>query len=259
MNLAEAFADYDIPEGSIECVCHTMTDEQRADLIEFLVTQIPSCYVRDGWIGTRVHETGQPASTLLASKLPDRGSVMSGDFGEILTLHFLGSRQPEDVALVKKWRHKQDRTKAAPHSDVIVVYRESPTDASENDYIISAEAKQKSTVGAFTPIANAIAGVEKDRTGRLARTIAWLHEKALDTGDVGEIELFRRFGDPVTTTFGKHYKAVAILDREFVDDELKKVLDEAVHPSVELIVLGVPELKAAYETVFQRAIEEVTE
>jgi hypothetical protein len=259
MNISEAFEDHDRPQGSVECTCHTLTEAERERLIEFLVGELPSCYVRDGWIGTRVQETGQPASTLLASKLPDRGSVMSGDFGEILTLHFLGSQQQVDVELVKKWRHKQDRTKAAPHSDVIVIYRESPTEASANDFIISAEAKQKATAGAFAPIAKALEGVEKDRTGRLARTIAWLHEKALDSGDATEIRLIDRFRDPVTNAFGKQFKAVAIIDRELLDGELTKVLDTVVHPSVQLVVLAVSDLKDAYETVFQRAIEEVTE
>ena len=130
-----------------------------------------------------MNETGLPASEILQNKLPDTGNVMSGDFGEVLTLFYLGDERSEDVKHVKKWRFKQDRKKPAPHSDVIVLFREYSDRPSENDFVICAESKAKATGSPSEPIKNSIKGYESDKTGRLARTLVWLKEKEIDHGN----------------------------------------------------------------------------
>jgi hypothetical protein len=147
------------------------------------------CYLPDSMLDSNATRIGLTRSEIVAAKIPSPGSVMAGDFGEILTALFLASMShPADVRDPKKWRLKQDRTKAAPYSDVVqFVVREWPT-PSADDRLICAEVKTKSTNGASTPVASAIADSQKDREGRLAKTLVWLRERAHGE-DLGTIDI----------------------------------------------------------------------
>lgn len=258
MKVVQAFDPHAMPKGGVAATCHVLREKERGALLDYCVASLPECYITQAILRERVKATALPASAILANKLPDPGSVMSGDFGEIFTLFFLGSQHAEKIALIKKWRYKQDRKKPAPHSDVVLLYREFADKSSKNDFVVSAEAKQKSTKGAFAPIEAAIAGLTLDQTGRLARTLTWLREKAIDQGDKEEIALVERFTHDLTVTYAKHYKAVAIIDRDLLDGELTRQPSPAVNGSFELVVIGIKDLKVFYETVFGRAAKEVT-
>lgn len=258
MKVAHAFDSHTMPNGGIAATCHVLREKERAALLNYCVASLPECYIAQAILRDRVKATALPACTILANKLPDPGSVMSGDFGEIFTLFFLGSQRAEKVALIKKWRYKQDRRKPAPHSDVVLLYREFADKSSKNDFVISAESKQKATKSAFAPIEAAIAGLTLDQTGRLARTLAWLREKAIDQGHREEIALVERFTHDLAVTYAKHYKAVAIIDRELLDGELTRQPSPAINASFEVVVIGIKDLKVFYETVFGRAVKEVT-
>ena len=82
---------------------------------------------------------------ILENRLPNPGNVMSGDFGEIVSMLFLSSERAETTLPVKKWRYKQDFKKSAPHSDVIVLHRRSRRRPTTDDFVICAEVKQKAT------------------------------------------------------------------------------------------------------------------
>ncbi|TDC54841.1 hypothetical protein E1258_23355 [Micromonospora sp. KC207] len=63
------------------------------------------CYVSDDSAAANATRTGLPLSEVVAAKIPDPGSVMAGDFGEILTAMFLAaSAHPAEVHDPKKWR-----------------------------------------------------------------------------------------------------------------------------------------------------------
>lgn len=57
----------------------------------------------------------------------------------------------------------------------------------------------------------------------------------------------------------KKYRAVAIIDRDYLDGELLRSLDlPPQNDEFEIIVLGIDNLKKLYEQSFSRAISEVT-
>lgn len=257
MKISSVFDRQQTPKDGVVCRCHVLRDKERVALMNFLIASLPECYITKANLRERTKATGKSASELLANKIPDAGSVMSGDFGEILTLFFLGSERDEKVMLIKKWLYKQDRAKPAPHSDVVILYREFENMASAKDFVISAEAKQKSTKGKFAPIVAAIEGLEKDHTGRLARTLAWLREKAIDHGTNEQVAFIERFTHDLSATYAKHYKAVAIIDVELLDDELNRKPCPAVNGAFEVVVIGIKDLKTFYESVFDRAVKEL--
>ena len=225
-----------------------------------MVRAIPGCYISTNDLAARITETGFSASEILKNKLPDTGNIMSGDFGEVLTLFFLESERSEVIRSVKKWRYKQDRKKPAPHSDVILLYRKDSDKPSKMDFVICAESKAKATDSPSEPIENSIRGYVEDKTGRLARTLVWLKEKAIDNEDSDYIDFITRFTDDhLDTGFSKKYRAIAIIDRKYLDDELTKSLDvPAQNDDFEVIVLGISSLKKLYEQSFSRAISEAT-
>ena len=247
----------DLPEGSVDVTCHVLSDTSAQLLEDYLVDRLSSCYISQEKLEERAAQTGLPYSELIANKIPDRGSVMSGDFGEIFTLYFLDSQHEGDLELIKKWRYKQDRKKAAPHSDVVLFGIEDSSSPSADDFVICAESKQKATTGAFDPIKSAIAGYESDRTGRLAKTLVWLKEKAIDEGNDNDMALASRFADELTTPYSKFYKAVAVVDRALLEGELLKDIElPDITDGFEIIVIGIDALKDCYQTVFDRACAE---
>lgn len=258
--IAPWFSDHQKPSGAIEVRAHILDDDKLSYLEDFFSRAIPDCYISQADLEERVNATGLSASEILQNKIPDTGSVMAGDFGEILTLFYLGSERSESVRKLRKWRFKQDRRKAAPHSDVIILYRERTDRPTNNDFVICAESKVKSTNSDSRPIEKSIEGYESDKTGRLARTLVWLKEKAIDHENPEAIAYIKRFTDDhLNTAFKKNYKAVAIIDRSFLDEEITRALTlPPQNEEFEVIVIGINSLKDLYERSFSRAVSEVT-
>jgi hypothetical protein len=258
MNVSGAFRLHALPPGSLPVRCHVLRADQATVLENYLVEKLPDCYITEQQIVDRRTATGMAASEIVANKLPDPGSVMSGDFGEILTLFFLSTERPEATRRIKKWRYKQDRQKSAPLSDVIILHRENVTAPSANDFVICAESKQKATESTFDPISKALEGYVSDNTGRLARTLTWLREKAIDSETTTDIEYITRFTHATAVSYKKHYKAIAIVDRAMLDDEITRAITlPEQNESFEVIVLGVDRLYEMYNSVYRRAPLEV--
>jgi hypothetical protein len=214
------------------------------------------CYITDDLIDERATATGRPKSEIVAAVLPDAGSTMSGDFGEILVyLYQSAKEQPGCASGPKKWRLKQDRKKPAPYSDVVQFILPDWPKSSARDAILCSEVKAKALQGATQPIAAAMADSAKDRTSRLAKTIAWLKDRAL-TGDtsgapLAEIERFAQAIDhpPAAKRFG----AVAVVCKSLVDAELAAGAPTQAPVGYSVVVISVPELKKTYSAVYDAA------
>lgn len=213
------------------------------------------CYITDEALTHHAERLGVPLSEVLRSKLPDAGSTMAGDFGEVLCYFYHSTKElPANAIGPKKWRLKQDRTKPAPKSDVIHFVMPNRPHASTTDTILCSEVKLKSTAGASTPITSAIEDCEKDRVSRLASTLVWLRERALteDLGDV-DIALLNRFLDAVDSPpASKRFSAVAVVCESLVNAELAAA-PSAASPDFTLVVISVPNLRQTYTAVFAAA------
>jgi hypothetical protein len=192
---------------------------------------------------------------IIAARLPDPGAVMSGDFGEIVA-YLYQSAVFAPVIGVKKWRLKQDRRKPAPHSDVVHFVTPDWPAASPNDRVICSEVKAKATHGKSQPIVEAIRDMEKDVVSRLARTLAWLRERALteELGDV-TLALLERFLNASEYPLAiRHFRAVAVLSDFLASDELLTV-PQTLPPDRTVVVIVIPTLQDAYTTLFQSALQ----
>jgi len=238
-----------------------VSDEHAAAWADVLGVPVRQCYIEDALLDERAVATGRPKSELVAAKLPDRGSTMAGDFGEILVFLYHATVEP-GVELIgpKKWRLKQDRTKPAPYSDVVHFVLPHWPEASTDDRILCSEVKTKSTNGDSTPISSAIADCEKDRTSRLAKTLVWLKERALNedlgTTTVAHLERFTKATDHPEAQ--KQFRAVAVVCTSLMDDELADAPEEEPTDNT-VVVIAVPGLKQRYEDVFDAVHATVAE
>jgi hypothetical protein len=241
------------PQEAISPFVLVRVPEEEADAwLEVLADGIRRCYATDDFLGARAEEIGLSRAEVLASLLPDRGAVMAGDFGEILVFIYQGAAEhPTAVIGPKKWRLKQDRSKPAPYSDVVQFILPTWPNASDQDRILCSEVKTKSTTGDSTPIASAIADCEKDRIGRLAKTLVWLKERAIreDLGTTSIAHLNRFIEATDHPAAQKRFRAVAVLCTSLLDDEIANAPEVAPDDDT-VLVIAVPNLKQRYEALF---------
>ncbi len=224
------------------------------------------CYLSDERLKVRALELeGEVPETeterqrsIIAAKLPDPGSVMAGDFGEILAfIYQAAAAHPAHVVGPKKWSLRQDRNKPTPHSDVVQFVLPTWPTPSDQDEVLCAEVKVKSTPSkTYSPICNAIVGCDSDRTSRLMRTLLWLKERALcERVDAVRIPQLNRFinateGPP----FKKSFSAIAVVRSDLVETELEDA--PKLRPlHYRLVVISVPDLHTLYNIVFATAKE----
>ncbi len=229
--------------------------ESVAQLIETMGIPLRRCYVTDATLTQAALQHGVSQAEILRAKLPDPGSIMSGDFGEVLVYFYQAAKElPASAIVPKKWRLKQDRTKPAPKSDVVHFVMPDRPHASTADTVLCSEVKAKATASATTPIADAIADCTKDRVGRLASTLVWLRERAM-TEDLGDVDmaLLNRFIDAIDSpSAAKRYRAVAVVCNTLLDAELATAPSES-GTDFTLVVIAVPDLRATYTAVFAAA------
>jgi len=240
-----------------------VSSEHAAEWSSTLAEAIRRCYICDDVLKERAEvleeELGgtmeSRQTSVIGAKLPDPGSTMAGDFGEIITyLYQAASVHPQKAFGPKKWKLKQDRTKPAPFSDVIHFILPTWPEASEEDQLLCAEVKTKSTSGNSSPIPAAIEDSGKDRTSRLAKTLVWLRDRAM-TESLGQtmiahLDRFINATDHPSAT--RHFSAVAVICSNLVDAELIDAPDEE-SDNYTLVVVAVPDLKDTYESSFASA------
>lgn len=188
--------------------------------------------------------------------LPDKGNIKSGDFGEILSFHTVIENYKNKGIELKgpfKWRWK-DRNKAAQYSDAVLFC----TRGEGNDLIVAIESKMKATASKSHRIQDAINGSEDDRLTRLTKTLFWLEEKYARLGDHESRILTERFAYPSKYgAYDKIFKAIAIVDKTFEDNELEREFNK--NDDIIVVLFSINDLKNAYEQTRLNMINSVKE
>jgi hypothetical protein len=212
------------------------------------------CYISDERLAALAAAAHSTSAEILAAVLPDAGPVMSGDFGEIVGYIYLASREQATAVIgPKKWRLKQDRTKAAPHSDVVQLVLPQWPNASADDRVVCGEVKAKATASGFAPIAAAIKDSMKDSTSRLTRTLVWLRERRIleDFGSVTIHQLDRFINATEFPPHTRQFHAIAVICSNLVDGELATLIPANIPLGCALAVISIPNLQNTYTTVYE--------
>lgn len=236
----------------------SVTPDQATALPNALGLAIRRCYISDERVSTQAIKY-PPATKVIGAALPDPGSVMSGEFGEILVYFYQGSTALPTAAVgLRRWHLKQDRKKAAPYSDVVHLVLPDWPNPSAHDVVLCSEVKAKSTKGNFEPIKKAIEGCETDRISRLAGTLCWLRDRAITGATEGaSVDQLTRFIEPAGLPAAiKKFQAVAVVCDSLVAEEITKV-PATLSPDYEVVVISVPKLKDTYEAAYTTAMNAV--
>lgn len=211
-------------------------------------------YISDNKISTMATQRNRHPREILNAVLPPPGPVMAGDFGEILVYLLQGSSySPQNLYGQKKWRLKETRTHAAPYSDVVHFHLPEWPASSGDDVLLCSEVKMKSTPSNGDPIADARRDSAKDRVSRLAKTLVWLKERAMTDLEI-EIESVERFLRATENPpYSKKFQAVAVVDEEYLDSELAKII-LPLDQDCDLVIITIQTLHATYTAVYEACI-----
>lgn len=237
--------------------------EEKDTFMSKLPEEYRKCYITDETLAELLsrHNGKISRNDIIKSKIPDPGSIMAGDFGEITSYFVIKEKYaPKKLTGPKKWRWKNDRTKASPYTDVIFFYKnEKP---SKDDLVVAAEVKTKATKNTKNPILEAVNGMGKNYISKLAKTFAWLKNIYTtvepDTNKIEELDRFINSQENHYGKYTKHFKAVAVIDSSFLDNDQKENVE---NPQIdgdgdfEIVVISLKDLKEMYESVYAAMLE----
>src|SRR5690554_3326675 len=196
------------------------------DALDVLVSEMTNCYASAEHLKELAEEYEQTTGDVLKDLfLPQKPHIKSGDFGEMLTfLLYCDVEASPHLLAPRKWRWKADSNRAAPHSDVVLLFHDIDAGPAEDDKIICAEVKAKATADKrYAPIQKAITGAENDRTTRLAKTLGWMRKRYRRERQTEAAKVIERFINALDVgTYVKDFRAVAVVDSDFTKEESTK-------------------------------------
>lgn len=264
MSLFEHF----IEESKDKIKIYKLNENHRQVFIEKLPDNYKVCFISEHDLEERIVSFKSSHKEEMNEILPLKGSIKSGDFGEILC-YLLFKEKYNDIGIngPKKWRWKENQDVAAPYSDVIL-YKNDIDKPSEEDILISIESKMKATKNlTSSPIQNAINGAQKDHISRMANSLSWLKKKAKDDSlksncsKIKQIEIISNLNRFIHSEkhgpYRKEVKAVAIIDNLFFNDEISKktYVKEIENMNLEIFAINIDDLKVMYEDIYNRVLE----
>lgn len=178
--------------------------------------------------------------------------VRSGDFGEILTFSILEEENDStQLTASKKWRWKGEPERSLCGTDVLLFVVGDV--ASSNDLLLSAEVKTSATRPSGSKFVEALADAKKDGVSRIASTLVWYRDKAVQNGDAALLNKVDRVIDSVDKGKLKKIKmAVVVTDQDFEDIHMAGITDLNAN-GIKLRLLSLEELKEVYESIYFNA------
>lgn len=212
---------------------------------------------------------------VIQRRLPEKGKVMSGDFGEILTF-YLASQiwSPSANVLPMKWRFKDKKTAASNYTDIILFELKDESIPSVDDALYTYEVKTRATnlpnevypthkKKAFVTYKDgklkctfieAVVDANKDAVERAAETIPYLLTRCEDLGLTELHAKINRFSNPVNKTYRKEYNAVAVIDSSTLSEQMNRLPADLLssHPNVgRVFCVPMDNLKEIYEKIYE--------
>ena len=238
----------------------TLNEGERQQFLDSLPEDYCLNYISRKSLATQAGQNGMGESDFFEQfKIPETpayANVRSGDFGEMLCFLLMknkGSQNGITLVAPRKWRWKADKNKPCHGSDVVLFHRHD-TNPSEHDRVEAIESKMKAVASNASPIQSAIVGAVDDKVKRLAKTLNWLHDRLATEGKPRLREAINRYRLlDENPTYQKKFHAVAILDNDFVDDEIGK--DRSLEDNdIKVTVVSMQDLKTAYESTYNAMI-----
>ncbi len=255
MELLCHFNEFQNDKG-LDCDILRLKHDEIDEFLSKLPIEFRRSYVTDEKLEDNIKKLNKDANEIIRNYLPDKRNVMSGEFGEIFSFFLLKERYlPLKLIGPRKWLWKIDRNRPLQYTDVILFYTAKKT-PDKNDFVVSIESKMKATKNKkYNPIQDSINGATLDSISRLAITLNWLKQKSIKSSDQKSLDFLNRFTKPTEfTEYGKKFNAVAIMEEDFLPNEIKKKIEfENKQNELTILVVGIRELKSVYEQTYEMA------
>lgn len=243
--------------------CHyTLSNGKYDDLLQVLPDFVRDCYISDEQLKSLLEANiDLTLPEILKTKLPDKPTIMSGDFGEMLSIPILEKHtSPAALVIPKKWRYKTAKNKATPYNDV-VSWQTGDTPKA-NDMLITTEVKTRATSFNKNVIEEGLNSLKKNYLQKKAETLGYLRDNAIAEGDLSARKQLDRFIEAIEANNGAYVSRynvlvvldVSLLDKIDTDTDLKIELDG----ELEIILVTTEKLKEMYESVYEKVLSSNT-
>lgn len=231
-------------------------------------------YIEGGKLDHIVSHFPTTRKEAISKRLPRKGSVMSGDFGEILSFYLACQIwSPSVNVMPMKWRFKDSKKDASKYTDVVLFELHDADNPSVDDAMFTYEVKTCATgLGDGTykvhvkpsyknykdgklecTIIEAVFDASKDAVERAAETIPYLLTRCEDEDLYDLYKKIYRFRVAEKTTYKKEYNAVAIIDSSTLPKQMTRVPGDllTVHTNVKNVYcIPMNQLQSVYERVY---------
>lgn len=249
-------------------------DTKKDSFITDCLVPFREAYIEDAILTYIVSKYPTTREAEISGRLPNKGKVMSGDFGEILSFYLACQLWSPNVNVFPmKWRFKDPKKDASKYTDIVLFELKDSNNASVDDSMVTYEVKTRATALGNKPYAihtrkskksykdgkdectilEAVVDANEDAVERAAETIPYLELRCKDL-DLEELYWkIHRFSTANKVTYKKEHHAVAIVDKAMLDEQMKRMPVDLIaqHPNVKNVYcLPIAELQQLYERVY---------
>lgn len=254
---------------------YVFDDKNSKNFVADCLVPFREAYIANKEVERIVNDYSKSREDVIQRRLPEKGKVMSGDFGEILTF-YLASQiwSPTANVLPMKWRFKDKKTAASNYTDIMLFELKDESNPSVDDALYTYEVKTRATnlPNAVYPthkkkafvtykdgklectFIEAVVDANKDAVERAAETIPYLLTRCEDLGLTELHAKINRFSNPVDKTYRKEYNAVAVIDSSTLSEQMNRLPADLLssHPNVSRVFcVPMDNLKEIYEKIYE--------
>lgn len=147
-NIMKKLSDYFTLDTTIHpkkgIMFYTFNNAKRMEFIQDCLLPFREAYIESKKLQDIVTEYSISVQEAVEGRIPDKGKVMSSDFGEILCLYLAVQLWSTDVTVVPmKWRLKDKKKNASHYTDVIMFKLTDKDNPSVDDKMYTYEVKTR--------------------------------------------------------------------------------------------------------------------
>lgn len=256
---------------------YAFNNAKRIEFIQDCLLPFREAYIESKKLQDIVNEYGVSIQEAVEGRLPNKGKVMSGDFGEILCFYLAVQLWSADVTVIPmKWRLKDKKTEASHYTDVIMFRLTDKDDPSVDDKMYTYEVKTRATKLSNTrykthqqkarigykdgklecTFIEAVVDANTDAVQRAAETIPYLKIRCQDEGLKDLHDKINRFSTGNKgVTFQREHNAVAVIDSSDLNLQVNRIPSDlfTAHASVNNVYcVPIADLQTLYESIYQQ-------
>lgn len=235
-------------------------DDLREDFITEFSERYRTCIISNKKLKQSIENLNMTLQDILLNYIPDNPSIMSGDFGEILSFCLIDDYSNFNLNKkldgVMKWRHKIDKNKSLNYTDIIFFHRIDQKKPNPKDLVSFSEVKTNSNNKKRKTIQESVDDSKIDYVSRAASTLSWLRELSIRKNNIIIKKYLDRFINSVEDKNGpyiKEFKAISVIDKNFLENEFKnEIMLEDETSSCDIIIISVGSLRELYNIHYDK-------